>query len=87
MGITLFLVGWIFHNIRIARVKHRRKSRVRDMGTPDADFLGRRVVIEDEAELKKSRYVEVHITHAEAGDEDAKESKFFQPASDLPLDS
>lgn len=76
-GITLFLIGWVFHNTRIARRLKRRNSRVSGMPGVTVDFLGRRLVIADEGRLKQSGYIEVQVEERKEGNDVIRE-KFFR---------
>jgi hypothetical protein len=59
-GITLFDLGWIFHNIRIAR-RSRRRHRRAEAPAPAADFLGRTFMAQSDDALRRARYVEVTV--------------------------
>lgn len=61
VAITLFLSIWILHNRRIARRNDRRKKRPDAVEVPETDFLGRPFIESDNDELKRARYIEVHL--------------------------
>jgi hypothetical protein len=60
VGITLFDVFWIFHNVRIARYGKRRDRRTA-AEPPANDFLGRSFIAQGDDALRTARYIEVHV--------------------------
>lgn len=59
--ITVFLVGWVTHNVRISRRLRRRSQRVSETTLPTTDFLGRTFVAHSEEQLQEAPYVEVQL--------------------------
>jgi hypothetical protein len=60
VGITLFDVFWILHNVRIARYGKRRDRRT-TAEPPSNDFLGRAFIAQSDDALRTARYIEVHV--------------------------
>ena len=58
---VLFLAAWVFHNRRTYRARDRRKVRRSVASDPRRDFLGRRLVMESSAALKRSNYIDVDV--------------------------
>lgn len=82
-GISLFLVAWMFHNIRIARRRQRRRTRIAGVAAPEADFLGRTFIARSEDELRRAPYVEVHVVET-TDREGTREQKVFRIADRAP---
>lgn len=82
-GISLFLVYWVFHNIRIAKRRQRRRARVQGGTAPATDFLGRTFLARSEDELQRAPYVEVHVVET-TDDEGTREQKVFRIADRVP---
>ncbi len=81
-GITLFDIGWIAHNVRIA--KHsRRKTRREGAEAPQTDFLGRTFTTRNDEELHRARYIEVHVVQME-DDDHAVGHKLFRVTDQIP---
>jgi hypothetical protein len=81
-AISLFDLIWIYHNIRIARRSQRRARRVA-APAPTRDFLGRRFVVQNEALLRRARYIEVYVLQME--DDDATgDQKLFRVTDEVP---
>ena len=57
----LYLVFWIFHNIRIFNRAQRRNVRHEGRREPNQDWLGRWIVIDSPAALKKADHVVVEV--------------------------
>ncbi len=74
----LCLAGWVIHNVRIYRTLHRRKARRSVALDFHHDFLGRRVVMDPLATLKRSSYIDVEVERGFAP-EDRIERKIFRP--------
>jgi hypothetical protein len=81
-AISLFDLIWIYHNIRIARRSQRRARRVA-APAPTRDFLGRRFVVQNEALLRRARYIEVYVLQME-DDDTAGDQKLFRVTDEVP---
>jgi hypothetical protein len=57
----VFLAVWVFHNVRTYRALDRRKVRRSVTLEPHRDFLGRRLVMDPSAALKRSHYIDVEF--------------------------
>ena len=77
LSITVFLVGWIFHNIRISRRLHRRKTRPEGTKVPDQDFLGRTIMMLEAPEITTANYIEVVVGESAEG-QDLPDEKTFR---------
>jgi len=73
-----FLTAWVFHNVRIHRTMNRRKTRRGVALDVRHDFLGRRIVMDPPAALKRSSYIEVEIVRSFLPG-DPFERKIFRP--------
>lgn len=76
---TVLLCIWIYHNIRVhRRFRGRRRAR-REAALPDRDYLGRRLMLEDAATLRRAGSIEVSV---KSGWVDGKyeEQKTFIPS-------
>jgi hypothetical protein len=67
--INVIMVVWVVHNLRLAQ-RNRRLVRAPEPEVPDADFLGRTFIAQDEAELRRANYIEVHLI--EMSDEESQ---------------
>jgi hypothetical protein len=76
VGITLFEVFWILHNIRIAR-RGKRRDRRTALDPPANDFLGRAFITQSEHALRTARYIEVHVIEI-ADDKDIVQHKLLR---------
>ena len=84
-SITLFLVLWVLHNIRIARHSNRRNIRMARIALPETDFLGREFIEHSEAQLQAAPYIEVHLVEVLNEDENnTVEHKLFRITSEIP---
>jgi len=84
-GITVFLVFWVAHNIRIARRSNRRSARIPRIALPETDFLGREFIEHSEERLQHAPYIEVHLVEIQNEDEEGTtEHKLFRITSELP---
>jgi hypothetical protein len=82
-GISVFSIYWIFHNIRIAKKRGRRRERRDAPDKPTQDFLGRTYVTQSDDELQNARYLEVQVFEVEGG-ETVMEYKTFRASDLLP---
>jgi len=84
-GISVFLVFWVLHNIRIARKRNRRSARVHRIALPETDFLGREFIEHSEAQLQSAPYIEIHLVEVQNEDEEGtREHKLFRITSEIP---
>lgn len=81
-AITIFDLFWIFHNQRIAR-RSRRRGRREAAPQPSFDFLGRMFVAQSDEQLRRARYIEVHVVQME-DDEAAMGRKLFRVTDEVP---
>lgn len=81
-GITIFDFLWIRYNVRLAR-RTRRRARAAEAPAPSFDFLGRTFVAHNDAELRRARYIEVHVVQMEDGDE-VGGHKLFRVTDEVP---
>jgi hypothetical protein len=58
---ALYLTGWVYYNIRIARKFQRRKVRVTESKRPLKDYMGRWIVIDHPENLLTANYIEVEV--------------------------
>jgi hypothetical protein len=80
--VTLFDLFWIGHNVRISR-RTRRLTRPAATDAPLADFLGRTFVAQSEEQLRRARYIEVHVVQIEDNDQ-AAGHKLFRVTDHIP---
>lgn len=66
-SITVFDFFWILYNVRLAR-RSRRRARPAEAPAPTLDFLGRTFVAHNDEELRRARYIEVHVIQMEDTD-------------------
>ena len=57
----LYIVFWIFHNIRIFKRVQRRSARREPPKDPNQDWLGRWIVIDSTERLKRADHVIVEV--------------------------
>lgn len=57
----LYLVFWIFHNIRIFNKAERRSARRAGPREPNQDWLGRWIVIDNPSRLRRAEHVVVEV--------------------------
>ena len=83
--VTLFLVVWVLHNMRIARKGNRRNTRISRIALPETDFLGREFIEHSEAQLQAAPYIEVHLVDVlNENEEETVEHKLFRITGELP---
>jgi cbb3-type cytochrome oxidase subunit 3 len=82
--ITLFLIGWVFHNRRIARKHRRRKARYAETEAPDIDFLGRRFIWPANGSLLTARYIEIHVVQMSGEEDEVTGHKTFRVGDGVP---
>ena len=80
--LSLLSVWWIAHNKAIARRSERRRDRRPGVMPPPADFLGRTFVAQNEDDLRRARYVEIHLV--QVSDDSAPGHKIFRVTNSLP---
>lgn len=83
-GIVIFLYLWVLHNMRIARIKARRRNRPGAVLPPTADFLGRTFIATSDEELRRASYIEVHVVETEDDTGLTSEHKIFRVADQSP---
>ncbi|HEX5131523.1 MAG TPA: hypothetical protein VFX92_03435, partial [Candidatus Krumholzibacteria bacterium] len=81
-AISLFDALWIAHNLRIAR-NGRRRTRPDAGPVPAFDFLGRLFVAQNDEQLRRARYIEVHVIEME-DDDSARGHKLFKITDEVP---
>jgi hypothetical protein len=74
--VMLILAGWMTHNIRIHRLKARRKQRRPGPQPSMQDYLGRWVVEDDPDRLRSANYIEIEIRQKMVGDEVVEEKVY-----------
>ena len=82
-AITLFDLGWIVHNVRIAR-RSRRRNRRPDAAAPSTDFLGRTFMAQSDEALRRARYIEVHVVEMSDDQARATGHKLFRVSDRVP---
>jgi hypothetical protein len=79
-GLTIvFLVVWIFHNLRIARRHQRRAKRPPGPRASVRDYLGRWIVCDDPAALATASYIEIDIRTTTTEKRSVEEKIFRTP--------
>jgi hypothetical protein len=58
---ALYLVLWVYYNVRLARRLQRRKARLMGVDTPMRDYMGRWIVVDDAADMHRSNYIEIEV--------------------------
>jgi hypothetical protein len=58
---ALYLVVWVYYNVRLASRLQRRKARLMGVDTPMRDYMGRWIVVDDDAGLRRANYIEIEI--------------------------
>ena len=81
-AITIFDFFWILYNVRLAK-RTRRRARPAEAPAPSFDFLGRTFVAHNEVELRRARYIEVHVIQMEDGDTTGGH-KLFRITGEVP---
>jgi hypothetical protein len=78
----LFDLSWFYQINRTPRPSQRGARRVA-APAPTRDFLGRRFVVQNEALLRRARYIEVYVLQME--DDDATgDQKLFRVTDEVP---
>lgn len=80
--ITLFDFFWVLYNVRLSR-RSRRRARPAAAEAPKFDFLGRTFVAQNDDELRRARYIEVHVVQME-DDASARGHKLFRITNEVP---
>lgn len=80
--ITIFDFFWVLYNVRLAR-RSRRRSRPPAAPAPAFDFLGRTFVAQSDEDLRRARYIEVHVVQME-DDATARGHKLFRVTGRVP---
>jgi hypothetical protein len=75
---TVYLSGWVVHNIQIHRRVRSRRQRRRETPGPTRDYLGRRIVLGDTERLRRAHHIEVDVFRA-SRDDHVLEQKVFKP--------
>jgi hypothetical protein len=75
----LFLIFWIYHNVRIHKTYRRRKRRRETAFPVDRDCLGRSIVYEGIGMLLNACYIEVEVRRVEEGEAPVEEKIFWAP--------
>ena len=81
-AITVFDFFWIIYNVRLSR-RTRRRTRPAEVPAPAIDFLGRTFVAHSDEDLRRARYIEVHVVQMEDG-ESAGGHKLFRVTDEVP---
>jgi len=81
-SIALFDVFWVFHNRRIAK-RSRRRARPTQLDQPRRDFLGRTFMSQNDEDLRRAHYIEVHVLQME-DDEHESGHKLFRVTDRVP---
>jgi hypothetical protein len=74
--VMLTLVGWVIHNIRIHRLRARRKQRRAGPQPSRQDYLGRWVIEDDAEKLRSANYIEIEIRQKVVKDEVVEEKVY-----------
>jgi len=74
---ALYLVFWVYYNVRLARRLQRRQVRLMGADTPMRDYMGRWIVIDDATDLRQANYIEIEVKRVIRPD-GAIEEKIFR---------
>ena len=74
---ALYLVVWVYYNVRLARRLHRRRARLMGVDTPMRDYMGRWIVVDHAADLRRANYIEIEVKRI-IRPEGAIEEKIFR---------
>ena len=58
---ALYLVVWVYYNVRLARRLQRRRTRLMGVDTPMRDYMGRWIVVDNATDLRQSNYIEIEV--------------------------
>ena len=74
---ALYLVFWVYYNLRLARRLQRRQARLMGVDTPMRDYLGRWIVVDNATDLRQANYIEIEVKRVIRPD-GAIEEKIFR---------
>ena len=81
-SISVFDFFWVLYNVRLGK-RTRRQTRPAEIPAPSLDFLGRTFVAHNDEELRRARYIEVHVVQME-DDKSAAGHKLFRVTGEVP---
>jgi hypothetical protein len=81
-SISVFDFFWVLYNVRLAK-RTRRQTRPAEIPAPSLDFLGRTFVAHNDEELRRARYIEVHVVQME-DDRSTAGHKLFRVTGEVP---
>jgi hypothetical protein len=74
---ALYLVVWVYYNVRLARRLQRRRARLMGVDTPMRDYMGRWIVVDRAEDLHRANYMEIEVKRVIRPD-GAIEEKIFR---------
>ena len=73
---AVYLVVWVYYNIRLSRKHQRRKTRMTTATDPLQDYMGRWIVVDHPEALPTANYIEIELRQREGDDETVEEKVF-----------
>ena len=79
---AVYLVAWVFYNIRLSKRLQRRKTRLVTADPPLRDYVGRWIIVDRPADLATANYIEVEVHRTLTEDKTIEEKIFRTSAGD-----